>query len=116
MDIQPVGVPVHPKTNDRPVQAAGQAAATEKPAPSGDGAAAAPTREQVQRAIKQINQSMRANDQALEFSIDEDSKETVVKIIDQNTREVVRQIPSPEALEIAKSLDKMMGLLISQKA
>jgi flagellar protein FlaG len=29
---------------------------------------------------------------------------------------VVRQIPSVEALEIAKSLDKMLGLLISQKA
>jgi flagellar protein FlaG len=116
MNIQPVGVPVHPKTEDRPVQAAGQAAATDKTSSSGEGAAPAPTREQVEHAVKQINQSMRANDQALEFSIDEDSKETVVKIIDQKTKEVVRQIPSPEALDIAKSLDKMMGLLISQKA
>ena len=40
----------------------------------------------------------------------------MVKIIDQHTREVVRQIPSVEALEIAKSIDKMRGLLISQTA
>jgi flagellar protein FlaG len=40
----------------------------------------------------------------------------VVKVIDQNTQEVVRQIPSKEALEIAKSLDKMRGLLIRQTA
>jgi flagellar protein FlaG len=59
---------------------------------------------------------MPAAAQSLEFSIDEDSKETIVKIVDQNTKEVVRQIPSVEALSIAKSLDKMMGLLINQKA
>jgi flagellar protein FlaG len=116
MNIQPVGVPVSPKAEDRPVQAAGQAAATQKPAASAEGAAQAPTREQVKDAVKQINQSMQANNQSLEFSVDEDSKETVVKIVDLKTREVVRQIPTPEALEIAKSLDKMMGLLISQKA
>jgi flagellar protein FlaG len=44
----------------------------------------------------------------------------VVKVIDQDTREVVRQMPSKEALEIAKSIDKlqekMQGVLISQTA
>jgi flagellar protein FlaG len=47
--------------------------------------------------------------QSLQFSIDEDSKDIVVKVIDQSTKEVVRQIPTEEALEIAKSLDKMRG-------
>lgn len=117
MNIQPVGVPVAPKSEDRPVQQAGQSAAAEKTGKTGDAAApAAATREQVKDAVKEINQAMRANDQSLEFSIDEDSRETIVKIVDQGTKEVVRQIPSAEALEIAKSLDKMMGLLISQKA
>lgn len=116
MNIQPVGVPVAPKTEDRPVLQAGQTAAAEKTGKTSDAAPAAATREQVKDAVKQINLAMRANDQSLEFSIDEDSNETIVKIVDQSTKEVVRQIPSPEALEIAKSLDKMMGLLISQKA
>jgi flagellar protein FlaG len=115
MNIQPAGVPVASKTEDKQVQLAAQAPATAKTGKA-DEAAPAATREQVKDAVKQINQAMRANDQALEFSIDEDSKETIVKIVDRKTREVVRQIPSPEALEIAKSLDKMMGLLISQKA
>lgn len=79
-------------------------------------AVTAPSREQVGDAVKKINEGMRASSQSLEFAIDEDSKDIVVKIIDQNTREVVRQIPSVEALEIAKSLDKMRGLLISQTA
>ncbi|MFC6521248.1 flagellar protein FlaG [Undibacterium arcticum] len=40
----------------------------------------------------------------------------MVKVVDQRTQEVIRQMPSPEALEIAKALDKMQGLLIRQKA
>ena len=75
-----------------------------------------PSREQVDDAVKKINEGMAASSQSLEFAIDDDSKEIVVKIIDQGTREVVRQIPSVEALEIAKSIDKMRGLLISQTA
>jgi flagellar protein FlaG len=115
MHIQALGSPVTLKLDDRPVQAADHAA-VQASAKAADSAAAAPSREQVSAALKRINASMAASSQSLEFSIDDDSKHTVVKIIDQATREVVRQIPSAEALDIAKSLDKMMGLLISQKA
>jgi flagellar protein FlaG len=52
----------------------------------------------------------------IQFSIDEDTDTTVVKIVDRNTQEVIRQIPSEEMLEIAKALDRLQGLLIRQKA
>jgi flagellar protein FlaG len=116
MNIQPVGTPVTNRAEDRPVQAveqqgavagvASQAAATSNPV----------SREDLSAAVKKINESMPASAQSLEFSIDDDSKDIVVKVIDQNTKEVVRQIPSQEALDIAKSLDKMRGLLIRQTA
>jgi flagellar protein FlaG len=112
MNIQSIGSPVTPKTEQRAVPAPDPAASS---APAQRGADA-PTREQVAAAVKHINQSMQASSQTLEFSIDDDSNQTIVKIVDQSTKEVVRQIPSAEALEIAKSLDKMMGLLIDQKA
>lgn len=82
-------------------------------------AAAVPTLDQVSKAVSQLNQSPQARAQGLEFSIDKDSKRTVVKVIDQATKEVLRQIPSPEALEIAKSLGNAghnSGLLIKQTA
>jgi flagellar protein FlaG len=116
MNIPPVGAPAAQKLEQRTV-AAPEPGAPMAAAPAADkGSADAPTREQVAAAVKHINQSMPASSQMLEFSIDDDSKETIVKIVDQNTKEVVRQIPSVEALEIAKSLDKMLGRLISQKA
>lgn len=118
MNIQSLGSPVAPRLEERSVPALdqpnAQPAKVVKPAEARE--AAAPSREQVNDAVKKINEGMQASSQSLEFAIDEDSKEIVVKIIDQNTREVVRQIPSVEALEIAKSIDKMRGLLISQTA
>jgi flagellar protein FlaG len=115
MNIPPVSSPVTQKPEQRAVPALDSAASQAAPGPATRGAGA-PTREQVAAAVKHINQSMPASSQTLEFSIDDDSKQTIVKIVDQNTREVVRQIPSVEALEIAKSLDKMLGRLIDQKA
>jgi flagellar protein FlaG len=114
MNIQPLGAPVAIKTEDRAPGAVEQASAA---AAGGKYADAAPaTRAQVTDAVKKINDAMQASAQSLEFSIDEDSKHIVVKVIDQDTKEVVRQMPSKEALAIAKSIDKMRGLLIDHTA
>ena len=44
--------------------------------------------------MSQLNKSSQAKSQGLEFSIDKDSNRTVVKVIDQTTKEVLRQIPT----------------------
>jgi flagellar protein FlaG len=79
-------------------------------------AAPVPTLEQVNQAVSNINKSLQTLSQDLEFSVDHDSNRTIVKVIDQKTKEVIRQIPSPETLEIAKALDTVKGLLIRQTA
>ena len=76
----------------------------------------APTLAQVTQAINSINQAMSAMSSDIQFSVDEDSNKTIIKIVDQKTKEVLRQIPSAEALAIAKALDQAQGLLIKQKA
>ncbi|MBY0243300.1 MAG: flagellar protein FlaG [Burkholderiaceae bacterium] len=80
------------------------------------GAAPVPTLDEVTQAVSELNKASQAKSQGLEFSVDNDSKRTVVKVVDQTTREVLRQIPSPEALAIAKSLDSSKGMLIKQTA
>jgi flagellar protein FlaG len=40
----------------------------------------------------------------------------VVKITDRATGELVRQIPMEEMLALAKSLDRLQGLLLQTKA
>ncbi len=83
------------------------------------GPANVPSSEQLKEAVSQLNKASQDKSQGLEFSIDNDSKRTVVKVIDQTTKEVLRQIPTPEALEIAKALESKSstaGLLIQQTA
>jgi flagellar protein FlaG len=116
MNIQSVGSPVTTKLEERQIQATdpqGTVAAVDSKRPI---ASTSTSREELSAAVKKINESMPASAQSLEFSIDDDSKDIVVKVIDQSTKEVVRQIPSQEALDIAKSLDKMRGLLLRQTA
>lgn len=78
----------------------------------------APTaaQEQLDDALTKINQAMQAQSRGVEFSIDDESKRTIVRVVDQETNEVLRQIPSEEALAIAKALDQALGLLIKQQA
>lgn len=71
---------------------------------------------EVRQAVSDINKAMQFMSRELEFSVDTDSDRTVVKVIDQQTREVIRQMPTKEALEIGKALEKVQGLLIRQTA
>lgn len=71
---------------------------------------------EVQGAAKQIEQFIHTVAQNLQFKIDDDSGQIVVRLVDNETQKVIRQIPSEEMLEIAKTLDKLKGLLISGKA
>jgi flagellar protein FlaG len=74
-------------------------------------------RETLQKAVDHANktiQTLSSND--LQFSIDKDTGIEVVKLTDKQTGEVIRQIPSKEMLEIAKSIDAMKGSLVSQQA
>lgn len=116
MNIQPVGSPVTTKLEDRPAQAVDLQGTVASVASKAKADGVEPSKQDLSDAVKKLNDSMLGSAQSLEFSIDEDTKGIVVKVIDQNTKEVLRQMPSKEALEISKSLDKMRGLLIDHTA
>lgn len=71
---------------------------------------------QLKQAVEEINQTVQAAARDLEFSVDPETSATVVKVIDHASGEVIRQIPAEETLEIARSLDRLQGLLLKQKA
>lgn len=72
---------------------------------------------QVQKAMESLKQIINAKaPNSLAFSLDASSGKTIVRITDAQTGEMIRQIPSEEMLEIARSIDKMQGMLLQQKA
>ena len=71
---------------------------------------------QIQQALDEVREVIAPVAQNLLFSIDEDTGRTVVRVVDAETDEVIRQMPSEEILTISKALDKLQGLLIKQEA
>lgn len=74
---------------------------------------------QLKEVVDSANQAMQKAGQALEFSVDPDSNKPVIKMVDKETGELIRQIPSDEMLAISHSIDQFLqrqGLLLSQKA
>jgi flagellar protein FlaG len=75
------------------------------------------TQAAVTAAVQSANAYIQeATSSSLQFSLDQDSGRTVVKMIDTQTEEVLRQFPSEEMLAISKSIDRMQGLLINREA
>jgi flagellar protein FlaG len=72
--------------------------------------------DQIKQAVEDMNQSMKQQSLGLEFTIDDDTDRSVVKVIDSETKEVIRQFPSQETLQIAKSLDDTLGKIIKEQA
>lgn len=94
--------------------------ATEAAAATAAGAAAssAPVdRDTLQGAVERVQQAVQTLSSAgIQFTLDQDFERMVVQVIDTSTKEVIRQIPPKEMLEIAQALDKLQGLLVHQKA
>lgn|GEM_PF-476157 len=90
-------------------------------APAGSTAATAPSsaidRDTLQGAVDRVQKAVETLSSAgIQFTIDQDFNRMVVQVVDTSTKEVIRQIPPKEMLEIAQALDKLQGLLVHQKA
>lgn len=84
--------------------------------PANKQAAAEPDRATLLQAVEEVQKAIAPVAQNLLFSIDDDTGRTIVKIVDSQTDEVIRQMPSAEVLAISKAINKLQGLLISQQA
>ena len=73
-------------------------------------------RQNVQDAVRLLNQQMSANNRGLGFHMDESVGGPVVTVRSAETGEVVRQIPNEVVVNIAHSIDHMKGLLFSAKS
>lgn len=76
-----------------------------------------PSLEELKSAVAFINQAMQQANRNLEFSVDTDTKKTVVKMVDTSTGELLRQFPSETTLAISRGIDQFQqGLLVTRKA
>ena len=72
-------------------------------------------REEVEKAVEKLNRLMGIIDKRYEFSIHEKSQRLSVKIVDQQSGEIIDEIPSQRALEILDSFSQIAGLLFDKR-
>ena len=77
---------------------------------------AQPDKQAVENAIVSMHDATQAMQRNLNFSIDESTGRMVVKVTDSASGEVIRQMPTEEALRLAESLDEMRSLLFTAEA
>lgn len=75
-----------------------------------------PGNEQVKDAVQKLNEVVGSFERGLEFTVDDETNIRVVKVVDVQSKEVIRQIPSEDVINIAKAIDRLQGLLLRDKA
>ena len=75
-----------------------------------------PTREVVAKAAQQIQDFVHSMGRNLNFSIDQTTGYHVVRVVNPETNETVRQLPSEELLRIAQSMKQLNSALVNQRA
>lgn len=65
--------------------------------------------EELQSVVKQLNDHVQMINRDLQFSVDEQSGHSVVRVVNAETKELVRQMPSEEALRISRYIQEQTG-------
>lgn len=60
--------------------------------------------EDLDATVRKLSDYVQSVERSLRFSVDEDSGRTVVKVMDIETDEVIRQIPAEEALRLVRHI------------
>jgi len=94
---------------DNSVAQAGQAQETQK-------TKAERSKEELEAIVDKMQESVNVMQRNLNFSIHDTTGTTVVKVMDAGSGEVIRQMPTEDALVLAERLDEMRSLLFEARA
>jgi flagellar protein FlaG len=89
--------------------------ATAAPAPK----PAHPTEAQIKSAVDNINRAMKQNNTNVEFSIDKNTKQMVIKVVESGTGQVIQQFPSTQVLAISQMIgneEPPPGIMVKHNA
>ncbi len=70
--------------------------------------------DELAKSLEQIQVMMDLRNRAVEFTTDEVSGAQVVKVLDTNSGDVIRQMPAEELLSFMRNLTRMLGTFIDK--
>ena len=75
---------------------------------------AKPSNDQLKQSVDDINKALASSSISVQFQVDPDYKDLIVKIVDQDSGKLIRQMPTEEVVRISKAMDNLKGLLFSK--
>lgn len=72
-----------------------------------------PTNEQIKKAVEQMNKNM-FNSEAV-FGIHEGTNRVTIKIVDKDTKEVIKELPPEKTLDMIAKVWEMAGILVDER-
>jgi flagellar protein FlaG len=75
-----------------------------------------PMEVKVKEAVGNLNDFVQKLTRTLQFSVDEESGRTVIKVVDSETNQLIRQIPPEEVLVLARNLANGEGVILKEQA
>lgn len=67
------------------------------------------------KAIEEANKKITGTNTAFEISIHEKTKEIIVRVLNSDTKEIIREIPSEKILDMVASMCEAAGLFVDEK-
>jgi len=70
--------------------------------------------DEVRESVKDVNEIVDKVKEGLSFLIHEDTEKIMVKVVDLNTDEVIKELPPEEMLDLQARIHEMVGILIDE--
>lgn len=70
--------------------------------------------EQIKKAVEQLNKSIMAHSEAI-FGIHEGTNRVTIKIVDRDTKKVLKEVPPEKTLDMIAKVWEMAGILVDEK-
>lgn len=75
-----------------------------------------PSNQQLEQATDNMNQHVQSLKRDLHFSVDKNTGDTVIRVIDSESQKTIRTIPSEEFLSVSQQLNQTVGMLLNAEA
>ena len=72
-----------------------------------------PSNEQIKKAVEQLNKNM-SHSEAI-FGIHEATNRVTIKIVDKDTKEVIKELPPEKTLDMIAKAWELAGILVDEK-
>lgn len=69
----------------------------------------------VKNAVETANESLKVNRTSARFKYHEATKQVSIKIIDDVTQEVIKEIPPEKSIEMVEKMLELSGILVDEK-